>query len=192
MKECFICKELKEKGQYKYKIEPYTTIAITKGKNGKYRCFAWGEGEASIPCNYCPNCGNQLESIKEDIMEEVQIGEYCRTYEGYIGILKEINKKNYNYLTIDVQNKVRRDGLEPLNYIYLKNENIKNHSKIISEIIEVGDYVNGKLIHKIDKGQNYCYLYYGNCKTFVDYQIKTILTKETYEANCYTVEKVKD
>ena len=115
-------------------------------------------------------------------MEEIQIGEYCRTYEGYIGILKEINKKNYNYLTIDVQNKVRRDGLEPLNYIYLKNENIKNHSKIISEIIEVGDYVNGKRIHKIDKGQNYCYLYYGNCKTFVDYQIKTILTKETYEA----------
>ena len=50
-------------------------------------------------------------------------------------------------------------------------------------------YVNGKLIHKIDKGQNYCYLYYGNCKTFVDYQIKTILTKEMYELNCYTVER---
>ena len=39
----------------------------------------------------------------------------------------------------------------------------------MSEIVEVGDYVNGKLIHKIDKGPNYCYLYYGNCKTFVDY-----------------------
>lgn len=120
-------------------------------------------------------------------MEEIQIGEYCRTYEGYIGILKEINKKNYNYLTIDVQNKVRRDGLEPLNYIYLKNENIKNHSKIISEIIEVGDYVNGKRIHKIDRGENYCYLYYGNCKTFVDYQIKTIWTKEQLKSIEYNV-----
>ena len=66
---------------------------------------------------------------------------------------------------------------------------IVKHSKIISEVVEVGDYVNGKRIHKIDKGQNYCYLYYGNCKTFVDYQIKTILTKEMYESNCYTVER---
>lgn len=60
-------------------------------------------------------------------------------------------------------------------------------SKKIIDLIEVGDIVNGKLIHKIDKGSNYCYLYYGNCKTFVDYQIKTILTKEQFEANCYKV-----
>lgn len=189
MKECFICKKLKEKGQYKYKIEPYTTIAITKGKNGKYRCFAWGEGEASIPCNYCPNCGNQLESIKEDIMEEIQIGEYCRTYEGYIGILKEINKKNYNYLTIDVQNKVRRDGLEPLNYIYLKNENIKNHSKIISEIIEVGDYVNGKEVY-IQDGKLAVELaeHIPPYELLENIDIETILTKEQYKQNCYKVD----
>lgn len=66
-------------------------------------------------------------------------------------------------------------------------DKIVKHNKIISEVVEVGDYVNGKLIHKIDKGSNYCYLYYGNCKTFVDYQIKTILTKEQFEANCYKV-----
>lgn len=188
MKECFICKKLKEKGQYKYKIEPYTTIAITKGKNGKYRCFAWGEGEASIPCNYCPNCGNQLESIKEDIMEEIQIGEYCRTYEGYIGILKEINKKNYNYLTIDVQNKVRRDGLEPLNYIYLKNENIKNHSKIISEIIEVGDYVNGKKVY-IQDGKLAVELaeHIPPYELLENIDIETILTKGQYKQNCYKI-----
>ena len=76
---------------------------------------------------------------------------------------------------------------------YLGKDNaIAKHSKIISEVVEVGDYVNGKLIHKIDKGQNYCYLYYGNCKTFVDYQIKTILTKEQYQANCYTVERKEE
>ena len=58
--DCYICKELNEKGQFKYSKD-WVTIAIEKGKNGKYRCFAWGEGEASISCNYCPNCGKQIE-----------------------------------------------------------------------------------------------------------------------------------
>ena len=61
--ECYICKELKKDGTYTYSIGGYTTIAITKGKNGRYRCFAWGEGEASISCNFCPNCGRQLEEV---------------------------------------------------------------------------------------------------------------------------------
>ena len=98
-------------------------------------------------------------------MEEIKIGEYVRTKKGKI----------FKY------GKGRA---------YLGKDNaIIKHSKILSEVVEIGDYVNGKLIHKIDKGQNYCYLYYGNCKTFVDYQIKTILTKELYNANCYTVER---
>lgn len=59
-KECYICDALETKGQYSY-ANRYTTIAIQKGDNGKYRCFAWGENEASVSCNYCPNCGRQLE-----------------------------------------------------------------------------------------------------------------------------------
>ena len=98
-------------------------------------------------------------------MKEIKVGEYGRTKRGKI----------FQY------GKGRA---------YLGKDNaIVKHSKILSEVVEVGDYVNGKLIHKIDKGKNYCYLYYGNCKTFVDYQIKTILTKEQYQANCYTVER---
>ncbi len=61
MKECFICKELKENNKYKYAITSFTSIVIDKGKNKKYRIFAYGESSASIPCNYCPNCGKQLE-----------------------------------------------------------------------------------------------------------------------------------
>lgn len=61
MDECYICKELKENGKYRYGKD-YTTIAIEKGNNGKYRCFAWGEGEASISCNFCPNCGTRIEN----------------------------------------------------------------------------------------------------------------------------------
>ena len=99
--------------------------------------------------------------------KEIEVGEYVRTKKGKI----------FQY------GKGRA---------YLGKDNtIVNHSKSPLDLIEVGDYVNGKRIHKIDKGQNYCYLYYGNCKTFVDYQIKTILTKELYEANCYTVERKK-
>ena len=82
-------------------------------------------------------------------MDEIKVGEYVRTKKGKI----------FQY------GKGRA---------YLGKDNaIIKHSKILSEVVQVGDYVNGKLIHKIDKGQNYCYLYYGNCKTFVDYQIKT-------------------
>ena len=64
MEECYICSELKEKGRYMYH-KNYVTIAITKGHNGKYRCFAWGEGEASISCNFCPHCGRQIEVIDQ-------------------------------------------------------------------------------------------------------------------------------
>lgn len=64
-KECFICESLREKGRYEYG-KNWTCIAIEKGKNGKLRCFAWGEGEASIPCNFCPNCGRQLEEIPKE------------------------------------------------------------------------------------------------------------------------------
>ena len=106
----------------------------------------------------------------------IEVGEYVRI-NGIIGKVEQIGNSLF--------------WLEDGSSYSLSDKTIR-HSKIISEVVEVGDYVNGKLIHKIDKGQNYCYLYYGNCKTFVDYQIKTILTKETYEANCYTVEKVKD
>lgn len=98
-------------------------------------------------------------------------GEYVRTKSGKID--KVINNNYYMSQYIECEKGI------------VDKENIVKHSKVISEVVEIGDYVNGKRIHKIDKGQNYCYLYYGNCKTFVNYQIKTILTKEQYMQNCY-------
>ena len=108
----------------------------------------------------------------------IEVGEYVRTKSGKID--KVINNNYYMPQYIECEKGI------------VDKENIVKHSKIISEVVEVGDYVNGKLIHKIDKGENYCYLYYGNCKTFVDYQIKTILTNEIYESNCYTVERKEE
>ena len=112
-------------------------------------------------------------------MENIEIGEYIRNKDGYIDKVKKIIEPD-EYMT------ERYYCCETTMASSYKSEIVK-HSRILSEIVEVGDYVNGKLIHKIDKGPNYCYLYYGNCKTFVDYQIKTILTKELYRANCYKV-----
>ena len=102
----------------------------------------------------------------------IEVNDYVRTKDGTIGkVIKVLSNRVF---------------LNSLGYAVLIKDIVK-HNKIISEVVEVGDYVNGKLIHKIDKGSNYCYLYYGNCKTFVNYQIKTILTKEQYMANCYKV-----
>ena len=111
-------------------------------------------------------------------MSEIEVGEYVRTKNGKIRKVKDIVAQYY--IT---------DRLNILDNNQFEKEDIVKHSKIISEVVEVGDYVNGKRIRKIDKGQNYCYLYYGNCKTFVDYQIETILTKERYMQNCYRAER---
>ena len=48
--------------------------------------------------------------------------------------------------------------------------------------------MNGKLIHHVDIRKNSAYIYYGNGKTFVDYQIKSIVTKEQFEKMGYRLE----
>ena len=125
---------------------------------------------------------------------QIEIGEYVRTKTGFIS--KFISKKKYVDIDEEVLDIYEFD--KPIYYEYgegyyhLYNEKdfdevIAKHSKNIIDLVEVGDYVNGKLIHKIDKGKNYCYLYYGNCKTFVDYQIKSIVTKEQYKSVEYVM-----
>lgn len=119
----------------------------------------------------------------------IEVGDFVRTNNGLLG---KVNKIELAGSGLRYAGEFFTDEIIQFNdgKIYerrVNNKNIVNHSKNIIDLIEVGDYVNGKRIHKIDKGQNYCYLYYGNCKTFVDYQIKTILTKEQMEANQYVV-----
>ena len=123
------------------------------------------------------------------MIEEYKVGEYglenetegmyARTDNGTIGkILNSNSDEMINGPELLVNNKI----------YCIERDSIKDIKEDIIDLIEVGDYVNGKRIHKIDKGQNYCYLYYGNCKTFVNYQIKTILTKEQYMQNCYRID----
>jgi hypothetical protein len=80
-------------------------------------------------------------------------------------------------------------------YYFKKHEIIVKHSKQLIDIIEVGDLVNGyKVINVINEGP--CPS--GKCVdidsskdssecTLWEEDIETILTKESYMANCYKV-----
>lgn len=63
---------------------------------------------------------------------------------------------------------------------------IVKHSKHLIDLIQVGDYVNGELI--TDKWDTRISSIRSN---FSEEDIKTILTKEIYMANCYKVKKKK-
>ena len=107
-------------------------------------------------------------------MEEIKVGEYIRdSISGEIGKVVEVNPNYYR----------KEDGFKIWRASYKK---IK-HSPNIIDLIEEGDYVNGKLIHKVDIRENSAYIYYGNGKTFCDYQIKDIVTKEQFEQMKYIV-----
>lgn len=60
--ECYICKALEEKGKWDINGS-WTSLEIIKENDGHY-CNALGEGKASMPINFCPNCGCQLEDYK--------------------------------------------------------------------------------------------------------------------------------
>ena len=108
---------------------------------------------------------------------KIEIGEYVRTKNGKI--YKVINNNYYMPQYIECEKGI------------VDKENIVNHSKIISEVVEVGDYVNGyKVIAKSDDG--YIEILTDDIEQgelLEEQDIKTILTKEQYQENCYTVER---
>ena len=82
----------------------------------------------------------------------------------------------------------------------LSDEIIVNHSKDLIDLIEVGDFVNGYKILEIANIKNseqriftICKSDFKSiCKIWEEQDIQTILTKEQYKANCYTVERKKE
>ena len=76
-----------------------------------------------------------------------------------------------------------------------KLENIAKHSKNLIDLVEDGDYVNGYKIIAINYKENYITIQNINefdengIKVLQEDEIKTILTKEQMEANCYTLER---
>lgn len=117
----------------------------------------------------------------------IEVNEYVRTKKGAVGKLIEIDKKATAYY------------LDCLKCVSLKN--IVKHSKQLIDLIEVGDIVNKELVIGIiditnDKeeiiGKKLITQYRSAQFTGLDIKhyiyangIKTILTKEQFEANCY-------
>ena len=74
-------------------------------------------------------------------MEQIQVGEYVRT-RGKIGKLIRIERDD---IDISLKWYVLDDGKYER---YVNKPYIEKHSKNIIDLIEVGDYVNGKEVHK--------------------------------------------
>lgn len=123
-----------------------------------------------------------------------EVGEFVRTNDGHIGKLIRIERDD-----IDTSLKwyVFDDGK---NERYVNKPYIVNHSKDLIDLIEVGDYVNGYKVIAINKetpenciecielDRNNSYEYQWISKN----DIETILTKEQYTKNCYTVERKEE
>ena len=121
----------------------------------------------------------------------LKIGEYTRI-NGKIGKVKDIvlNSNNYEDSGIYLENE---------KFVLGKEEIYKlKASYNIIDLIEEGDYVNGQLVYYDEEseclGQNFVdadsNYYFERITKGGDYKIKTILTKEQYENNCYKVEDI--
>lgn len=74
-----------------------------------------------------------------------------------------------------------------------KNNAIIEHSKILSEVVKVGDYVNGYPVRRIANFNNELCNFDLNTMEWTPLRdidvYYNILTKEQYMQNCYTVER---
>lgn len=108
-------------------------------------------------------------------MNDIEIGDYVRSKNGSIGKVTKIEDDKYLY-----------ENKELITFI----GNVVKHSKNIIDLIEVGDFVNNGYIHEVgsaDNGERWVH----NLNGLLLYKedIKTILTKEQYMQNCYTVKR---
>lgn len=113
----------------------------------------------------------------------MNVGEYVRTKNGTIAKIKKIFEKA-NYVFLDVNN-----------YVCGKENIIKSSPQII-DLIEVGDYVNGKKV--IDVYSDYIFDYSEEFKVirfsetdilYNSKHIETVLTHEQMETIQYRVEE---
>lgn len=120
---------------------------------------------------------------------EIEVGEYVRTNRGIGQVLEIKTAKTKMYGRHDV---VYRIDICPR--MYITDTNIIKHSNNIIDLIEVGDIV----FMEDFSGYDFIYI---NDKEMLEalkqdvkdgVKIKSILTKELYQANCYTVERKEE
>ena len=125
---------------------------------------------------------------------KLEVGDYVRTKKGIAKILGRVNEPDNYYFKMLITDKYLEihDDTE-----YIHDLDIIKSSKNIIDLIEEGDYVNGQLVYYDEEseclGQNFVdadsNYYFESITKGGDYKIKTILTKEQYENNCYKVEE---
>lgn len=119
---------------------------------------------------------------------EIKVGEYVRTECG-IAKIKEISIRNEEYeLDKDIM------YIHQENYLHTCTKSqILKHSFNIIDLIEEGDYVNEQKVLCLKKNNDDCRddigtSYIEGIDIYLGYDesdIKTILTHEQYERNCY-------
>lgn len=107
---------------------------------------------------------------------DIGVGDYVRTNDGRIFRVYKIDNKNSKYTLYS------DEFTRPINY------KVTKHSKNIIDLIEEGDIIefNGEKYQVIyDESYNKSSLEF----VFEQNKYVTILTKEQYVQNCYTVER---
>ena len=130
---------------------------------------------------------------------ENEIGEYGRTNKGKIFIfawLENSDGKRYTNKVLLGNGKIFENKF----YYFDDGEEIVKHSKNIIDLVEVGDYVNGKEVKQIAMFEgfpDYPKLIFTDKKylipgeTIENKDIKTIVTHEQFESIEYKVEEDK-
>ena len=102
----------------------------------------------------------------------IKIGEYIRTTEGYIYKVRS------------------KEHLDFLKWQDTMIGEIKVHSKNIVNLIEPYDLINGLIVEEVQRyPADRKHLIRVNGEFYTEDNIKTILTHEQYEQNCYRVEE---
>lgn len=115
----------------------------------------------------------------------IEIGEYIRTKQGDISKVRYVDEENI--FLEDVVWSIN-DLYEKTDVLYFDDEEIVKHSKNIIDLIEVGDYVNGKEIHEIDENRKMIYSYErDNYYIIQNRDIQRVVTKEQFKNMEYRV-----
>lgn len=114
-------------------------------------------------------------------MKEIEVGEYVRTENGIIDKVDSLCGMIENTVYLKQQS------------LWFNADYIVKHSKELIDLVKPGDFVNGHRVKAVylDGATKYIKLHnsYDNgfgIRTYNE-DIKTILTKESYMANCYKV-----
>lgn len=126
-------------------------------------------------------------------MEEIEVGEYVRTEEG---IIQKCTDVDNSYVYVDDVLSYNFQGDIEIPNSYTEKTKIVKHSKNIIDLIEIGDYVNGREVKHIAMFEgfpDYPKLIFVDEKHLIpddtaeNKDIKSIATKQQFESIEYKI-----